>query len=247
MYGYIYKIQCLINGKLYIGKHKYNKPYLDEKYIASGILINQSIKKYGIDNFTNEIIDIADNLEELNEKEIYWIKTYNTISPNGYNLTAGGDGISEPTIDVRQKMREKKLGKLLTEEHKQKIGLSGRNLKKPKEWVEKIKIINKGKKPAKNTIEKSIERHKNTKWYNNGEIEIMVLEEDIPNLSPEYKKGRLKNYFPLSKGKPLSQEMKNKIGKSKKDTCWINNGEIERMIKKDSELPENFVYGRLKK
>ena len=26
-----------------------------------------------------------------------------------------------------------------------------------------------------------------------------------------------------------------------------NNGEIERMIKKDSELPENFVYGRLKK
>lgn len=44
MYGYIYKITNKINNKIYIGQHKYNEPKLDKKYIASGILINCSIK-----------------------------------------------------------------------------------------------------------------------------------------------------------------------------------------------------------
>ena len=51
-----------------------------------------SINKYGEDNFTFETIDSANNLNELNDKEIYWINFYNSISPNGYNVTGGGQG-----------------------------------------------------------------------------------------------------------------------------------------------------------
>jgi hypothetical protein len=51
-----------------------------------------SINKYGEDNFEFETIDSANNLDELNDKEIYWINFYNSVSPNGYNVTGGGQG-----------------------------------------------------------------------------------------------------------------------------------------------------------
>lgn len=51
MYGYIYLITNKINGKQYVGKHKYNKPELDPNYITSGIIINEAIEKYSLDNF----------------------------------------------------------------------------------------------------------------------------------------------------------------------------------------------------
>ena len=53
--------------------------------------MDMAIVKYGKENFTIKAIDKAKSLEELNEKEIFWIKHYNTIAPNGYNLTVGGN------------------------------------------------------------------------------------------------------------------------------------------------------------
>lgn len=48
--------------------------------------------KYGKENFTVEQIDIASDLNELNLKEIYWIKFYESINPKkGYNLRVDGD------------------------------------------------------------------------------------------------------------------------------------------------------------
>ena len=53
--------------------------------------ITRSIKKYGIENFIFEIIDIANSKIELNDKEIFFINNYNSIK-EGYNVTIGGDG-----------------------------------------------------------------------------------------------------------------------------------------------------------
>ena len=50
MFGYIYKITNKINGKIYVGKHKYDKPEIDESYWCSGSYIMRSINKYGIEN-----------------------------------------------------------------------------------------------------------------------------------------------------------------------------------------------------
>ena len=104
IYGYIYKITNRLNGKIYIGKHKYSKYELDENYTASGTYINRSIKKYGIENFIKELVDSAQTLEELNEKEIYYIEKFNSRRPNGYNLTSGGDGLKDPDGETRRKM-----------------------------------------------------------------------------------------------------------------------------------------------
>jgi hypothetical protein len=85
----IYKTTNLINGKFYIGKTVKNKI----SYLGSGIRLKEAILKYGRQNFKKEIIETCDNLETLNEREIYWIKELKSMDRSiGYNLSKGGDG-----------------------------------------------------------------------------------------------------------------------------------------------------------
>lgn len=95
-YGVIYKITNKIDGKVYIGKTKYN---FDERYhynlerYTHNLHLKYAIKKYGINNFEiNKCIDVAFSETELNIKEECYINIYKSYK-NGYNLTLGGDGI----------------------------------------------------------------------------------------------------------------------------------------------------------
>lgn len=94
MFGYIYKVTNLINNKIYIGQHYKSDnslTELDKNYWASGIKINNAFSKYGKENFTREILCWCNNLDELNEKEKFYIKYYNTTDTLvGYNLAEGG-------------------------------------------------------------------------------------------------------------------------------------------------------------
>lgn len=71
------------------------------------------------DNFEIEIIDEAVSLEELNQKEIFWIATLKTMVPNGYNLCAGGGMTNgyHHTEEAKAKMSEtkKSLGSMVGE------------------------------------------------------------------------------------------------------------------------------------
>lgn len=85
----IYKITNKLNNKIYIGQSIHILQRWEEhKYQECNSAIHQAIKKYGIDNFTFEIIEECDQ-SLLDEKEIYWIKYYNSYK-EGYNLTPGG-------------------------------------------------------------------------------------------------------------------------------------------------------------
>ena len=93
----IYKSTNKITGKIYIGQTTHTldkriKGHIKESKIESNRPFMLSINKYGEDNFTFETIDSANNLDELNDKEVYWINFYNSVSPNGYNVTGGGQG-----------------------------------------------------------------------------------------------------------------------------------------------------------
>lgn len=89
MYGYIYKITDLKNGKCYIGQHKYDKPELDPKYHGSGYLIKK-IYNTRPETLLEEILMICETLEEANYFEEYFIEHLNTMHPYGYNLIEGG-------------------------------------------------------------------------------------------------------------------------------------------------------------
>lgn len=107
--GEIYKVTNLINQKIYIGLTQVGvqnrwKRHINTAYSTTSKDYNEpfkkAIRKYGKDNFSIEVIDTAETLEELKEKEKYWIKQYNSCiydqSGWGYNATRGGDS---PTQD----------------------------------------------------------------------------------------------------------------------------------------------------
>jgi group I intron endonuclease len=67
-------------------------------------LISKALKKYGLNNFTIDVIDKAETIEELNEKEYKWVEFYNCITPLGYNQCEGGDN----TMGYHHKEESKK-------------------------------------------------------------------------------------------------------------------------------------------
>ena len=87
---FIYKIINLINGKLYVGQTKFSVEKRFKEHAKADSLIGRAIRKYGIENFKLEIIEICKTFTELNEREIFWIKELNCKVPNGYNISDGG-------------------------------------------------------------------------------------------------------------------------------------------------------------
>jgi len=112
MYGYIYETYDTLTNKYYIGKHK-SESY-DENYFGSGKIITRIINKRK-ETLKNQLICWCDTLEELNEKEKYYIQQYNSLKPNGYNISLGGDGgpthFQKHTPEAKEKMSKKKKGK----------------------------------------------------------------------------------------------------------------------------------------
>lgn len=97
----IYKIENKINGNIYIGQSKnidkrikhhfqcaFNNSEKNKEYDKA---LYRAIRKYGKENFEWSIIELCSK-EELYEKEIYWIKKYDSFK-NGYNETEGGEGV----------------------------------------------------------------------------------------------------------------------------------------------------------
>ena len=96
--GYIYKIRNIITNKCYIGETKKSNPLLrwneHKSKIQKGIgcpALQDAVKKYGVENFTFVILIICFD-EDRYKYEMEYIKKYNTMAPNGYNLTPGGEG-----------------------------------------------------------------------------------------------------------------------------------------------------------
>ena len=99
----IYKIENLINGHCYIGqsvdiKKRWEREKRDAFQIKSHAYnypLSKALRKYGIENFSFEIIEEC-LPEQLNEKEKKYIALYDSFF-NGYNQTLGGDAtISQP-------------------------------------------------------------------------------------------------------------------------------------------------------
>lgn len=175
MFGLIYKILNTCNGKVYIGqttqslKDRIAQHKCDSNRNRSSAL-HCAIRKYGFECFEVEQIDHAHSREELNNKERYWIDYYNSISPNGYNLTTGGDGAFEPSEETRKKMSTSHKGVKFSKERCEKQSEQRRGENAPwygkrlsDEHKQKIRRANTGHKHSDETRKKMSESHK--KFY----------------------------------------------------------------------------------
>lgn len=114
----VYLITNKINDHKYVGgsvdiheRFRQHKNYTDVEYSA----IDKSIKKYGADNFTYQIItELPPDWNIIGEHEKYWINFYNTFEDKQhYNLTKGGGGITgfKQSFETRKNQSERMKGK----------------------------------------------------------------------------------------------------------------------------------------
>lgn len=106
--GYIYKITNNINGKIYIGQTigTIEKRFAEHKNAAKNgcrYALHRAIRKYGIENFSIEEIEQCP-IEELDNKEQYWISFYDSYS-HGYNMTIGGSAVRKPPLNEEKKQQ----------------------------------------------------------------------------------------------------------------------------------------------
>lgn len=219
MYGYIYKITNKLNNKVYVGKRV--SETFDEKYWGSGKAIKNSILKYGLDNFTRDILEWCSSDEELNDREKYWIKELKANQKQyGYNFTDGGTGGN--TI------------KYLSEEEKEvrleKISKTKANYSDEQKEELHNKLSKALSAAQKKLYENGYENNnKGRKWYTNGTEDKMCFE------CPEgYWLGRSHNNIDYEK-----------VSKSLTGKVIYNNGINEKFFRQDDIIPEGWTIGRL--
>ena len=147
--GSIYKITNTLNGKSYIGQTIYDaeKTRISRHLNGHGsVPIKRAIEKYGQDAFTYEILHDGIIPEFLDDLERGVIEKFNTMAPQGYNLTYGGGGGS-PSEETRRKMSEAHKGKKLSEEHRRKISEAHKDKTFSEEHRRKLSENNPMKRP----------------------------------------------------------------------------------------------------
>jgi len=204
----IYKLNCEINGKVYIGKSvnirkriSHHKNCLKNSKCMG--YLQRAILKHGWDSFTVEILETVDNFDKqkdndnLLERESYYIELFDsTDRDKGYNrckfsTDRTGIYVSEET---RQKLRNARLGKKMSDEHK-----------------ERLRIINTGKSPSEETREKRRQSMLGRK-HSDETIEKMRKANTGQVVSKETRE-KLRQ---INLGKKLSEEHKEKLRKPKK-------------------------------
>lgn len=227
VYGIIYKVANLINGKVYIGQTAEDKGFNGryrtkgkgierlfnyyEKHIdnsSCNIHLYYSIKKYGLDAFeVIEIFDTAFSKDELDIKEDMWIYYYDCIK-NGYNNKCGGAN-GKHTDETKKYISDKitKHYKQTTEqERKLKHGLIGNKnprygVKLTQETKDKISKGNKGKLVGSKNNLYGIHRYG----------------KDNPNYGKHLSAETKAKISKSKKGKPLSEEHIEKMKNSNRN------------------------------
>lgn len=92
---FIYIIKNTINSKVYIGQTRTSveqrwKEHLRHTQYGDQV-INKAMKKYGVDKFYIETLEIC-SIELLDSREIYYIDLYDSTNKSkGYNVSIGGN------------------------------------------------------------------------------------------------------------------------------------------------------------
>ena len=222
----IYKIENLINRKVYIGKSK-DVDLRIKQHLEKLILnkhknkhLQNAWNKYSEENFKFEIIEECDE-NKLNEREIYWIAIFKN---NSYNLTSGGDGgdtfskrdfiSKEITRSKLSNTQKNRLKKGISNETRLKMASSkfgntwniGRKHTQESINIMRLRKLGKKRKPFKRSSP-SIETRQKISLGNKGKHSINYQSAEIRKQSSE----RMKKNNPARKSPVLQFDLDNNL------------------------------------
>ena len=113
----IYKLTNTVNNKIYVGGTTDTIDTRFHRHVVRSLKgseypLHKAIREYGEEAFEKVIIEDCSSLEQMNERERYWIAALSATNPEiGYNTDKGGHVISEKCREAR---RQQLLGSKLT-------------------------------------------------------------------------------------------------------------------------------------
>ena len=149
-YFSVYQIRCKVNDKKYIGKSwKPERRWSGHKKAARigyQNVLHLAMRKYGAENFEFVILHKCRTEKRAFAVEMFYIRTKNTLAPNGYNLTLGGEGASGC---LRSKETRKRIGaaskiRMLDSDLIRKLSENQKRIMRDSKAREKIGKANKG-------------------------------------------------------------------------------------------------------
>lgn len=139
-FGIIYKVTNKINNKVYIGQtiqgiNKRKQDHLSDNKNLDFSAFHRSLIKYKKYNFNWEVIKHCDDINDLNNSEIYYIEKFKSHVSfgKGYNISLGGGSSSgiKRSQETRDKLSASKKGKKLnlssSERLRRSLSMSGKN------------------------------------------------------------------------------------------------------------------------
>jgi group I intron endonuclease len=140
-FNYVYLTTNLLDKKQYVGDHSCDN-FEKDNYLGSGLYLKRAINEYGKENFKKEILEFFPTKQEAFDAQEKYINEYNTLVPNGYNLSPKGghncyNCFSE---ESKEKIRKSRIGKpspmkgkhhTKNSKNKTSISMVGKNKGKP--------------------------------------------------------------------------------------------------------------------
>lgn len=240
-YNYFYKITNNINGHFYYGVHSTDD--LNDGYMGSGTRLKEAYKKYGIENFTKEILKQCENRKEAYDLESCVVTEALIKDNNCYNIILGGEQFTtEYLVAVKDSN-----GKNFLVHKDDPRYLSG-----------ELVGVTKGSFTAIDENGKTFlasNKSKGIHGVNFGQITVKDSNGKFFNVKrddPRYLSGELKYVW---KDKKHKEESKEKLRKTLKSinhqkgeknsqfgTCWITKDGENKKIKKE-DLEKYISYG----
>ena len=259
----IYKITNKVNGKCYIGQSQdIATRFREHKYLLrqnkyGNRKIQNAWNKYGEENFIFEIIEEC-TIEELDEKEMKYIKGYNSHY-DGYNNTDGGGGIRgwKHSEEFKEKMSlsNKTNPRIPTQEQIERLieYNKTRNYRHSEETKEKMRMSHLGLKATEEAKENMSIAQKEV-WKGNEkrrEASSRRFKENNPMkcITEEQRKEITERVKIANTGKKRSAETCKRIGNLNRDSKYMTDGKVNKRVKeKDFQLylDRGFRFGRTK-
>lgn len=254
MHHYVYKTTNLIDGKIYIGKHSTRN--IDDGYMGSGLMLRRAIEKYGIENFSKEILRTFESSKDAFDYEQSIVTEKFLKEENTYNIKIGGNGGFDHINNENKQLYNEKMLKTISGWSEEKRKEINKLKARPGEKNGMFDVHRcgsdspmYGKSLSEETKQIISDMHKNKivmKDAETGEI-IGFFDKDNEN----YKSGK---WVSVNLGKKRTEEQKKLLSKIRKDQgiippnpkgkLWWNDG--HENIRAETCPGESFERGRLK-